>query len=95
MPQRCFASSCWNSYPCWTENFKADDAPHGMADTAFHIPGCRKSQRPNFDAKGGGPLSCRRCAVLEEPCYQVEILIEEVNNLHSIRKDGRFMESSL
>lgn len=63
-----------------------------MADAASQVPDCRECLGPASEARRDAPLSCRRCAVLEDLCCQVKELQEEVSRLCSTREDEREVE---
>lgn len=65
-----------------------------MVDTALQVTGCGECLEPLPEAMRDGRLSCRRCAVLQELCHQVEELWQEVSRLCSIREDERQTGSS-
>lgn len=57
-----------------------------MAGAALQVPDFRELLGPLSEARRAGPLSWRRCAILEELCHQVEDLQQEVSMLCSIRE---------
>lgn len=60
-----------------------------MVDAGFQVPDCRKCLGPLSEARRDGPLPCRMCAVLEDLCWQVEEIGEEVSRQRSIRENER------
>jgi len=63
-----------------------------MADAALQVLDCRKCLEPLSEARREGPLLCRRCPVLEELCWQVEEMWEEVSRLCIIRENERVID---
>lgn len=57
-----------------------------MADASCQAPECRERLPLLSGARRNGPLSCRRCTLLEGLCRQVEELQEEVRQLHGLRE---------
>lgn len=60
-----------------------------MADETLQVPGCRECLRRLSEARRDGPLSFRKCAVLEKLCCQVKEFQEEVSRLHHTREDEK------
>jgi len=93
MPHGSFPSKFWSRCPCQGRGFDAGrDSYGGSILPSPRLQGCLM---PLSDTGRDGHLYCRRCAILDKLCLQVEELWEEVGSLHSIREDEREINKEL